>query len=486
MDTGIQEMAIPGAVTTTIQRVEHLRGTDGRSHRTITWLGKSAVEVAESGSQFYVSQAGRDRGAIEVAEARYNEQNISPGWARLFISPRMTGHDAPKAVAEADNVYDEDAVRVSYAMTDAYGQVVARRIESLLVSDIPFEAWTAMLADERNMFGKAFDVADSTSALDVMGLFDKLSVNETLLPEGPVTIVESVLPYITDRFTRQQVESQVAKFRSGQDKYREESAKTAAEWLQFDLELARSLEAGEGNIEIQSFITGLQHQWGAKDLAVILQHDVAGKYIMTEQLAALLEKAKRNLLASQTALAVGNEKVLAQTDAATAKKLQNEIGRIEAMELRGVHPEQIAFARAQFMRLVARQNFRVGGGCAGTTNGSFNGKRGGSGNSGSGSGEAGLDDDDQEESADSWTWKKGVCRVEKCPSPQPTEVGPCSVCRNCQHKFDIGLDPTSGDAPVAVKSEKEQFGDLWKGILESIRSSKSGRNPDPKAVLLGV
>lgn len=42
-----------------------------------------------------------------------------------------------------------------------------------------------------------------------------------------------------------------------------------------------------------------------------------------------------------------------------------------------------------------------------------------------------------------WNWSKGVCRVEGCPTkPGKTDVGPCSVCRGCQHEFDRGNDPT--------------------------------------------
>jgi hypothetical protein len=42
-----------------------------------------------------------------------------------------------------------------------------------------------------------------------------------------------------------------------------------------------------------------------------------------------------------------------------------------------------------------------------------------------------------------WTWKKGVCRVESCPTrPGKTKVGPCDVCSRCQHIFDKGIDPT--------------------------------------------
>jgi hypothetical protein len=41
-------------------------------------------------------------------------------------------------------------------------------------------------------------------------------------------------------------------------------------------------------------------------------------------------------------------------------------------------------------------------------------------------------------------YKPGICRVESCPTrPGKTDVGPCSVCRTCQYKFDHGGDPTT-------------------------------------------
>lgn len=50
---------------------------------------------------------------------------------------------------------------------------------------------------------------------------------------------------------------------------------------------------------------------------------------------------------------------------------------------------------------------------------------------------------DKAESKSSWKWKKGVCVVTKCSTrPGETEVGPCSICKDCQGKFDKGIDPT--------------------------------------------
>ena len=42
-----------------------------------------------------------------------------------------------------------------------------------------------------------------------------------------------------------------------------------------------------------------------------------------------------------------------------------------------------------------------------------------------------------EDAKETWKWKQGVCQVQTCPTrPGKTEVGPCSVCRSCQAKFD--------------------------------------------------
>jgi|GEM_PF-4725063 len=54
---------------------------------------------------------------------------------------------------------------------------------------------------------------------------------------------------------------------------------------------------------------------------------------------------------------------------------------------------------------------------------------------------------------DNWSWKKGICRVDECPTrPGQTEVGPCSVCRGCQREFDKGKDPSE------VYSHQKKFG----------------------------
>lgn len=58
-----------------------------------------------------------------------------------------------------------------------------------------------------------------------------------------------------------------------------------------------------------------------------------------------------------------------------------------------------------------------------------------------------------EDAKENWKWKQGVCQVQTCPTrPGKTEVGPCSVCRSCQAKFDKGGDPTKTPRKVAAVS----------------------------------
>lgn len=437
--TGVQENAMPGAVTTTMQRVEYEGATD-RQELVIKWLGMSAVEVAESGYGFYASESGRQRGGIEVAEARFAQDEIKAGRAYGFLSPKMTRYDADEETAKAENLYDADGIRISRAITDSRGNIVARQIESLLVSDVPFEAWIAMLKDSGNVFGKAFDIRDERSALSVMELFREFDVSEDLLPEGPVNIVAAVIPYIADVVQRKSVLEQLNKFRGDQQLYREQAERTAQELLTFDLELARSLYSGTATKPVEAFIASLQHQWGRGDRDIINKHDVAGQYIMTRELAAVLEKAQQNLLNGEAAILTKNDKVMRQMNAEDAEQLYADLRRAEVIRAVNPYSHELRIMQLNNRRNIARQNLEVGGGCGNKNAGRFENDQD---NPLSGEGAASSSD-----SKEGWSWKKGVCRVEACKSPKPTEVGPCSVCRNCQHQFDLGIDPTGG-APIS-------------------------------------
>ena len=58
-----------------------------------------------------------------------------------------------------------------------------------------------------------------------------------------------------------------------------------------------------------------------------------------------------------------------------------------------------------------------------------------------------------EKGKESWQWKSGVCQVKSCPTrPGKTTVGPCSVCKGCQARFDKGINPTASK-PIPKKPQ---------------------------------
>lgn len=75
------------------------------------------------------------------------------------------------------------------------------------------------------------------------------------------------------------------------------------------------------------------------------------------------------------------------------------------------------------------------------------------------------DEQDAIERNEDWTWKRGVCRVDSCPTrPGKTQVGPCAVCRRCQKMFDKGIDPTKF---TSFKSETVNDTPSWKDAIHT-------------------
>jgi hypothetical protein len=334
------------------------------------------------------------------------------------------------------------------------------------VRDIPLDAWTGMLKDPTNIFGRAFDIRDERSALSVMELFKQFELPDDYLPNGPVDLVAAVLPYIEDPLSRLSVETQLERFKADQVLYAETAEQKAAEWLQFDKELAESLFKGTATFEIRRFIAMFQHQWGDKDLALIQNHSLGdSQYLMTRELAARLEKAQQNILNNIAAIKTGNDAVLRQTDERTARALKETIEYIEVLRNSGVPPAELYRVSADLNRQIARQNFNVGGGCSGDNKGEFKvGPDGSDGNEADGSAESSADKKD-------WKWKTGVCQIDSCPSPKPTLVGPCSICRNCQHQFDKGLDPTKTVAAnQKPRNATSHIDDLLRQISKDMES----------------
>ncbi|QQS18903.1 hypothetical protein IPL68_02475 [Candidatus Saccharibacteria bacterium] len=456
MATALAEAAIPSAVTTTYHRVEH-HEAGGRKERVIKWLGKTAIEVAETGRQFHFSPAALARVDVEIAEAIHAQESLRPGFAQVFISPKMSVADAPVYVAKAERLYDDDSLRVSYPITNEDGVVVARKMQSLLVRDIPLNAWVAMLKDPENIFGRSFDIEDEGSALSIMKLFSQLDLREDILPNGPIGLVEAVLPYIKERETYLSVQQQLVGFRSGQEHYAEQIRQKADQWFDFDLELARSLKLGKATKAVRQRIISGQHEWNVDALEVISRHQLGDiEYQMTRELAAVLERSIRLELEGRIAINVGNERALKEVSQDARAAIAAQDARVEAMRAAGVSTEEIYRAQTTVMRMVAGQRIRTGGGCAGTTKGVY----------GNESNEPGSELEDgvgertspygQEASGDKskWKWKRGICQVKSCSShPGQTEVGPCSVCRNCQTEFDAGRDPTRGGLTRSIREK---------------------------------
>ncbi|MCA9332261.1 hypothetical protein KDA00_00105 [Candidatus Saccharibacteria bacterium] len=448
----VQEAAMPFAVTTTRHEVENNPDT---GLKTTKWLGRTAVQNAMSGYRFHKLPAARARVDVEVDEARYSDESMKPNVAKVLISPRMTRNDARLAEARREHLGDEDSIRVSWFETDNQGEVSHRIMQSLLVRDIPFEAWVAMLGDENNIFGKAIDVTDDGSALSIMKVHRELELPLDRLKNGPVDIVAAVIPYIADPQLRKGVIEQVKLFGDDQETMRRVAEDKADQWLEFELSLAESLYNNEANFETERFIGILQEFWSEEDLAVIKHHENSdGGYRMSRELAAVLERAKQNTLWSGAASVVDNPSVVNQMDLQVVSKIQQNEALIQIARQNGMDYHTL---EAENNRLIARQNITVGGGCSGNSQDIFGKKSPLDSN-------ITLQTEDNENSSESWKWKQGVCRIKSCG--KKTEVGPCSVCRNCQAKFDKGEDPTKR---ISIEESRPQSTDLkFKEIVASI------------------
>lgn len=450
--TAAQEIAMPYAVTQTEHKVITRETDTGSRERIILWLGRTALEVASSGYLHHFSEAAHKRVAVEESEAIYAQKNLKPGVVQVMISPKMTRHDADEKLAKAENLLSDDAIRTSVAVTDARGNVVGRKLQSLLVRHIPFEAWKEMLQAPDNIFGKAFDLRDERTALSVMELFEQMELPEDTLPEGPITLVEAVLPYITDELTRQKVKQQLKRFRSNQEVYANESKVAGKEWARFDLEIARSLQQGHTTDELRFFIVSNSNAWNDKALAIIEACALGDtQYEMTRELAALLARAKQKLIGDELSVATDNDRATAEVSAQALLEIKVTRQQISEAKAMGANQEYIRILEQRQHQLIQRQDIRSGGGCTGDVKNAFG--DGTNGDQPNGVGEQASPFKSSAENKSSWQWKKGVCQVKSCPSPKPTEVGPCSVCRRCQGEFDRGHDPTKA-TPRATETSK--------------------------------
>ncbi len=460
--TAVQEAAMPYAVTTTRHEIVHDQET---RRRTFRWLGKTAVQTAMSGYQYHYHPNAIKRVDVEVDEARFASETLRPGIAQVFISPRMSRKDASLDDARREHLGDDDAVRVSW-LEGAQGADQCRVLQSLLVRDVPLEAWVRMLADPDNIFGKSIAVEDEASALSVMKAHRELEIETDKLPKGPVTILEEVVRHIEDGPTRQKVEAQISKYYGDQKLMKQQAEFKATQWLEFERELAESLAQGSPTSQIKGFIASLQSVWNETELEVISRHSLGYdlEYVMTRELAVVLEKMKQNTLWGGAAVLSGNTAVVRQIHSGELTQIRHNE---EAMFIAYSQGQDVSALMAQNSRLIGGANIKVGGGCAGTNDRSheFDPTRPFDPMRQEQKPSDAAAPDNWESNPNSRKYKKGVCQVRSCATrPGVTEVGPCSVCKSCQAKFDNGEDPTK--EPVArTTTDTAEKTDLASGNL---------------------
>lgn len=373
--TMVQEGAMRYAITRTHHEVAEIE-EDGRRKRTFMWLGKTALQVAESGYQFHHHPAARARVAIEVEEARHNDEAIRPGYARIFISPRMTDVDAPVAVAKRENLYDADGLRMVVGDYENQQNIRGRDMDSLLLRDVPYEAWASYLADgTNNVFNKSIQIEHTGSALDIMSRHKELEAPLENLPNGLLTIIEQVIPYIADEKARQKVQTHLENFYAYDQKtLQEQGMNIAQRWLGFKKSIVESRLTGVAHQTVRTFIKSLESEWDDATTE-ILAHQTRpdGSIMMSRKLEAIIAKAYANIILTKAAIITGSEDVIKQTDATTASKIYEQEMRTQLLQTQGYDVAELTQSDMDQNQMIASQQFKVGGGCAGEINGGFGG-----------------------------------------------------------------------------------------------------------------
>lgn len=444
--SAIKEGGIPHAVHVSEQPYVATGERDelGMPVMSYAWLGQTAVQHAVSGYAFHKDPAAHMRVDVEVDEAQYDQANLRPGFKKIFISPRMSEVDATYEVAKREHLGEDDAIRVSEVITDEQSNIVARRMESSLVRDIPLAAWVGMLKDPNNIFGKPIKIDNEASALSVMKVHRELEVPADKLPEGVVSLVEAVIDYIDDPIDRLSVERQLERFREDQVDLHETATYFAKDWLIFQEALAESLHTQESTPEVERFIAVMQDRFTDEDLQLITARHLGNNtYLMDRELASLLANAKQYTLFAKAGAVTESEQITSQLNAEEQTQLKADIELAKIAEANG-DIEGARALQAHVDRRVAAKNLKVGGGCPGEFEGLFGDKD----TDPLDSTDNTFDTRDKMLTTDSekkiGKIRKGKCVVDSCPTrPKEVTVGGCGVCLGrCQKMFDRGKDPT--------------------------------------------
>lgn len=468
--TAVQEAALKYAITKTRHEAVYVE-EDGRCKRTFMWLGKTALQVAQSGYQFHHHSAAHERVDVEVDEALQNDEQLRPGFARVFISPKMTAADASHDIAKAEHLADDDAIRVTFPETNDQEHVAARELQSLLVADVPAQAWYDMFNSTQNLWGRSFNV-HGDSALPIMNLHSQIEIPAADVPEGPLTILKAVAPFITDTVARQKVQTYIGNFEAAnQTELETLSSNVAERWQVFDKELVESVVAKQATPAVETFIASLQHEWTADDTQLFARsRRPDGALVVTDAVLKRLSSAQQNVLFARAAIVTGNADVLDQTDTKTAEIIRHNELQIQKMQTNGMDVYDVMMLDAGNNSIIAQQNFTVGGGCLGENGNQFGGRDQDGGaesdarNNAQSGGKAAQKANNSGEDRSKWKWRRGTCRVETCATrPDKAMIGPCDVCKRCQRVFDNGGDPTKMNWITSIDTSKIQ---LVSNVLE--------------------
>jgi hypothetical protein len=348
----------------------------------------------------------------------------------------MTEEDAPREVAEQEHLTDFDAVRTSQLDVEG-GEIQGMRLDSLLIRDIPLSAWIAMANDPSGLFEGRIQIPEANSALPIMRAHREMHVPADKLPEGPLSVVSAVVPYIADAAVKEKVEWHLAMFRSINQQEAHDNAETIAlRWRAFEVDLADSLHTGFATPGILQFIKSVDGQFNSDTRALIAERFQAdGRLVIDRPLAAKLEAARRNTLWVAAAVVAENEDVLAQLPPEVADRIRANEQLLQLAQANGYSVQQILELEADNNRTIAQYNVAVGRGCPGVTEDVFEREQ--------------EQKAERREEADTLGGKIRCIKCRQFVPKREVVKKTCWECPKCNHKVDIcsGKVLREGDAP---------------------------------------